>query len=190
MADQGKPYKVYRGGRAKGPIRPPGTKPDGRGSPGKAPAPEQPKAPKRRRRFGPRRTLGFLLLGVLLLTAVWTLLGLLAVRRGVEAANDRLPDEAEATLAPSNSILTNPVTTLVIGADNGGRIKERQGAGRADSLILLRTDPDEHRLAYLHIPRDLYVPIPGTGPTASTRPTPWAERRSRSTRSRRSPASP
>lgn len=159
MAEQQKPYKVYRGGRAKGPIRPLGEKPDGRDVRGREP--EQPKMPKRRRRFGWRRALAFFLLGLVLLTAVWTLLGLLAVRRGVGAANDRLSDRAKGALAPSGSVLTNPVTTLVIGADNGGRIKDRQGVGRADSLILLRTDPDEHRLSYLHIPRDLQVPIPG-----------------------------
>ncbi len=164
MADQEKPYKVYRGGRAKGPIRPPlGEKRDGRGTLGRDRQPAQPKPPKRRRRLGPGRALAFFLLGLVLLTAVWTALGVLAIRRGVGAANDRLDDRAKSTLAPSGSILTNPVTTLVIGADNGGRIKERQGAGRADSLILLRTDPDEHRLSYLHIPRDLYVPIPGHG---------------------------
>ena len=29
--------------------------------------------------------------------------------------------------------------------------------------MLVRTDPSHHRLAYLSIPRDLYVPVPGLG---------------------------
>lgn len=158
-----KPYKVYRGGRAKGPIKPLREERDGRKHDGRAATKPEPKAPRRRRRFGPGRAVAFLLLGLVIATLVWSLLGLLAVRRGVGQANDRLDDRAPAALTASGSILTNPVNTLVIGADNGGRIKDRQGAGRADSLIVIRTDPDEHRLSYLHIPRDLYVPIPGRG---------------------------
>src|SRR5207248_6897360 len=33
----------------------------------------------------------------------------------------------------------------------------------SDSIMLLRTDPGKHRLAYLSIPRDLRVPVPGYG---------------------------
>jgi polyisoprenyl-teichoic acid--peptidoglycan teichoic acid transferase len=157
-----KPYKVYRGGRAKGPLKPLRADFDGRKSDGRSgPKPKEPKAPRRPRRFGLRRALLLLVMGLVVATLVWALLGLLAVRRGVGQANDRLDDRAPAALTASGAILTVPVNTLVIGADNGGTIKDRQGAGRADSLIVIRTDPDEHRISYLHIPRDLYIPIPG-----------------------------
>ena len=31
--------------------------------------------------------------------------------------------------------------------------------------MIIRTDPSHHRLAYLSLPRDLYVPVPGVGNT-------------------------
>jgi len=160
VAGKEKPYKVYRGGRASGPIRPPadraeaGPLRDGRD--GRATEPERP----RRRRW--RRALVLLLLGLVVAALVWALLGYLAVRRGVQAANERLDDRAERALAPSGSILSFPSNLLVLGADVGGR-KDRPGSGRADSIMLIRTDPDEHRVAYLAIPRDLRVEIPGHG---------------------------
>jgi polyisoprenyl-teichoic acid--peptidoglycan teichoic acid transferase len=162
VAGKEKPYKLYRGGRAKGPIRPLRDRDASRKDrDGREAAPAEAK-PKRRRRW--RRIVLLTLVGLILLALVWALLGYLAVRRGVGEANDRLPQAARAALdEPNGSILTTPTVTLVIGADNGGRIKERQGAGRADSLILIRTDPDDHRLSYLHIPRDLRVAIPGRG---------------------------
>ncbi len=91
-------------------------------------------------------------------------LGYLAVRRGVKAANERLPEPAYRALAPAEgSILTTPTNILVLGADAGGTRADRQGTGRADSIMLIRTDPDEHRIAYLSLPRDLRVEIPGRG---------------------------
>src|SRR3990172_7290692 len=39
----------------------------------------------------------------------------------------------------------------------------RAAPRRADSIMVLRTDPKRHRLAYLSIPRDLRVEIPGYG---------------------------
>ena len=160
MAGKEKPYKLYRGGRASGPIRPEKERADVRAQRDGAGR----KAPKLRR---PRRWRRFVLLfvvGLVLLTVVWALLGYLAIRRGVSAANDRLDDDAKRALAPSRgSILSNAATILVVGTDNGGRRKDRQGVGRADTLMLIRTDPDEHRLAYLQIPRDLRVEIPQRG---------------------------
>jgi polyisoprenyl-teichoic acid--peptidoglycan teichoic acid transferase len=50
----------------------------------------------------------------------------------------------------------------VLGADTGS--KSRQGTqGRADTIILIRTDPDNHKIALLSIPRDLRVEIPRHG---------------------------
>lgn len=158
MAGKEKPYKVYRGGRAKGPLKPERPRQDGRRADGR-PKASKPRKPRRWR----RRIL--LLVGLVLVVAlVWALLGYLAVRRGVQEANDRLPEGTEAALAsPRGSMLTTPRTILVLGLDRGGRREDRQGTGRSDSIMLIRTDPDEHRISYLSIPRDLRVEIPGRG---------------------------
>lgn len=161
MPSKDKPYKVYRGGRVKGPVKPqPPERAATRDGDGYAGTHEKPKrrGPRRWRRIGL-----LLLLGLIVLALVWALLGYLAIRRGVSEANDRLPDSARRALtAPDGSILTNPTNTLVLGADVGGR-KDRKGPGRSDSMMLVRTDPDLHRISYVAIPRDLYVPIPGHG---------------------------
>ena len=154
MAVGEKPYRRYRGGRAKGRVPLERTK-----QPAKSPA--APSTPGRRRRWGRWVLLG---LGALvILTLVWGALGYLSFSRGVSEANERLPRRAENRLAPlDGSILTTPATTLVIGTD-GGRAPGREDARRSDSLLLLRTDPETHRLSYLSIPRDLRVDIPGYG---------------------------
>jgi polyisoprenyl-teichoic acid--peptidoglycan teichoic acid transferase len=159
VADKEKPYKLYRGGRVKGPIRPerdaarPGIRRDGDGGV---------KKPGRRRPRW-RRLVVLFLVGLVLLVVAWVLLGYLAVRRGVEAANDRLPEDARRALTPQDgSILSSPSNVLVLGADVG-RGHGRDRPGLADSIMLVRTDPDEGRVAYLAIPRDLRIDIPGRG---------------------------
>jgi LCP family protein required for cell wall assembly len=172
-----KPYRVYRGGRAKGPITPlrpaphppeeppawgdGGPPPDYPGEPG-YPYPPVPPPPARPRRV--RRIVLWTSLGVLALALVvvgWGVAGYLSFRGGVEDANRRLPSAASAALTPQEgSLLSSPATILLLGADTGG---SRDGSGRADSIVLVRTDPDRHRLALLSIPRDLRVPIPGYG---------------------------
>jgi polyisoprenyl-teichoic acid--peptidoglycan teichoic acid transferase len=49
-------------------------------------------------------------------------------------------------------------TILVIGSD--ARLDQPQNR-RSDSIVLVRIDPAERRIALLSIPRDLYVDIPG-----------------------------
>ncbi|HEV2712014.1 MAG TPA: LCP family protein, partial [Gaiellaceae bacterium] len=49
---------------------------------------------------------------------------------------------------------------LVLGTDEA---RSRKGPFRSDAIMLIRTDPDEHRIALLSIPRDLRVEIPGRG---------------------------
>jgi polyisoprenyl-teichoic acid--peptidoglycan teichoic acid transferase len=162
-----KPYRVYRGGRSRGPVKPlrpkdePARKPE-RGAPdggdGYAGTHE---APVRKRRRWGRWILAFVLL-VVLLFVVWAVLGYFALRSGVKEANERLPNAAERALAPQEGALwTNPTNILVLGADVG--YGGRTGPGRADSILVIRTDPDEHRIARLGIPRDLRVQIPGHG---------------------------
>jgi LCP family protein required for cell wall assembly len=49
-----------------------------------------------------------------------------------------------------------------MGTDHADR-SDRSDANRSDSIMLVRTDPDKHRISYLSIPRDLRVDIPGHG---------------------------
>jgi LCP family protein required for cell wall assembly len=155
MAEGDKPYRRYRGGRTKGRV------PLDRGKrPAAQPGGGEEKA-RVRRRWG--RWAVLTVVGLLLLTIVWGVLGYLAFASGVDEANQRLPRRAEGRLADlDGSLLSEPATILVIGTD-GGKAPGRADARRADSLLLLRTDPGKHRLSYLSIPRDLRVDIPGYG---------------------------
>ena len=73
--------------------------------------------------------------------------------------------------------------------------RSRAGATPAgpDSIMLVRTDPRKHRLAFLSIPRDLRVEIPGYGSAqdqrglAARRPGPGAEDGEEPHRARRQP---
>ena len=169
MAGKDKPYKVYKGGRTRGPARLGSDRKDG-GSSDKPPkgydgrqADGAPKPKRRRRRWG--RIAGIAILVLVLLAVTWLTLGYLAVRRGVKAANERLPQSAYRALTPAEgSMLSTPTNTLILGADVGAHFHGREATGgRSDSIMLLRTDPNDHRLSYLSIPRDLRVEIPGHG---------------------------
>ena len=153
MAEGDKPYRLYRGGRKKGKV--PLQSPSRTTQPARTPG-----SPKRRRWW---LWAVLALVGLLVLALLWGVLGFRAFSSGVDEANARLPRSAEAQLARRDrSILSDPTTVLVIGTD-GGRAPGRQGANRSDSLMLLRFDPETHRVSYLSIPRDLRVEIPGYG---------------------------
>ncbi|HYI73644.1 MAG TPA: LCP family protein [Gaiellaceae bacterium] len=155
MAEGDKPYRLYRGGRKKGkvPVRQakhPATQSHGAAG-----------TPRKKRRWG--RMVALALVGLLLFAVLWGFLGFRAFSSGVDEANERLPDRARAQLAKRDrSILSEPTTLLVIGTD-GGKARGREDANRSDSLMLVRLDPETHRLSYLSIPRDLRVEIPGYG---------------------------
>lgn len=166
MANGEKPYRVYRGGRVRGRLptlprpwrRPRAPEPETPAPPG---GPGAVPRPRRRRRWW--RWAG-LALGVLLLFIVaWSLAGYFSFRDGVHAANERLPEAAREALDDQGGLLlTRGTTILLLGTDHS-QAKERSGAQHSDSIMLVRTDPDHHRIYYLSIPRDLYVPIPGHG---------------------------
>ena len=156
MADAEKPYRLYKGGRTRGKV-PTAPRPE---RPGRAESSrtKQPGKPRWGRRVG----LAVLVLGVLLL--VWLIASYLAFRSGVKEANARLPKAVEASLAPQDGLLlTKPSLIMLLGTD-GDKTAARQDFRRSDSILLVRTDPKRHRLAYLTIPRDLRVDIPGQGP--------------------------
>ena len=181
MAPDEKPYRVYRGGRVKGKV--PATGPRRRSRAGPEPRPRSPprrRAPaatangggpgwRRRLRLPPLRRPRWrrlILIGVLVLIAlfvVWAVTGYLAVRGGVKDANKRVAAryarrarEAEraAALAPDD----DPAARHRLRAAARAR-----GLRHSDSIMLVRTDPSHHRISYLSIPRDLYVPVAGLG---------------------------
>lgn len=121
--------------------------------------------PKRRRGLGfiwslAKWAFGLALLGAVLIVA-WSIVSFFIIRMGVNDANERLQPAALAALAdPPGSALTTPHTILFLGVDTGGA---RSDPGRADSVVLMRTDPDTHRISLLSIPRDLRVEVPGRG---------------------------
>ena len=156
MADAEKPYRLYKGGRTRGKV-PTAPRPE-RPSRAESSRTKQPGGPRWGRRIG----LAVLVLGVLLL--VWLVASYLAFRSGVKEANARLPKAVEASLAPQDGLLlTKPSLIMLLGTD-GDKTAARQDFRRSDSILLVRTDPKRHRMAYLTIPRDLRVDIPGQGP--------------------------
>ena len=159
MAGAEKPYRVYRGGRKRGKVplqsqRGRVAEEDGRRD-GK---PAQPK-----RRWGLGQWVAFVLLLLLALLVAWAALSFLAVRKGVRAANARLDPEVRSVLTKQDGLLlSQPTTILLLGTDHANT-DARIGFRRSDSILLVRTDPDKHRIAYLSIPRDLKASIPGHG---------------------------
>ena len=165
MAREEKPYRVYRGGRAKGKVptvRPARVRTSDEGKGGgpadyRGPGTSKPKrarwglrigscarrAPRARDRLGGR--------------------GLALRLDGVSDANKRLtPDAKSALAAQSGLLISHSTIVLMLGTDNSA-LASRAGDMHSDSIMLLRTDPSHHRLYYLSIPRDLQVPIPGHG---------------------------
>jgi LCP family protein required for cell wall assembly len=161
MAPEDKPYRVYRGGR-RTPKLPTLSRPK------RAAGGAKPAKPSRTRPARPpwKRALRWVSIGLcvfLLWAAAWSLAGYFSFRDGVKAANKRLPAAAGKQLSGQGGLpLTEPRTILLLGTDTRpGR--GQQGLRHSDSMMLVRTDPDHHRLSYLSIPRDLYVDIPGYG---------------------------
>ena len=59
-------------------------------------------------------------------------------------------------------LFSRSTTILLLGTDNADT-KGRASDEHSDSIMLMRTDPARHRIYYLSIPRDIQVPIPGSG---------------------------
>jgi LCP family protein required for cell wall assembly len=169
MAREEKPYRVYRGGRAKGKVPkvappPPRVQRRGAETPGgdvvEYRGPGAPTAPKKVR-WGLRIGIGAVAL--LVLIVIWSIASWLAFSSGVAKANKQLDQNAKLALAPqSGLLLSHSTTVLMLGTDHAPG-SGRTGDFHSDSIMLLRTDPSHHRLYYLSIPRDIQVPIPGAG---------------------------
>jgi LCP family protein required for cell wall assembly len=63
-----------------------------------------------------------------------------------------------------------PAIAMVVGQDFRRWAKDEERGGRADTVMLLRADPDRGTLSTLSFPRDLAVPITCPGRTAFTGP--------------------
>ena len=115
----------------------------------------------RRRRWLPGWKKGILLgtAAVVLLFGFWLYLGYRSFSNEVANANARLDNRTKRALAPAGNIFTPPQVTLVLGSDSRGA----KTTARADSILLMRTDPGKHLISLLSIPRDLRVPIAGHG---------------------------
>ncbi len=116
---------------------------------------------RKRSRWIPGRRKAILLVvaAIPLLFCFWLYLGYRSFSDEVAQANKRLDKRTKAALVPTGNILTTPQVTLVLGSDSRGG----HTTARADSILLVRTDPGKHLISMLSIPRDLRVPIAGNG---------------------------
>ncbi len=137
--------------------------------------PEQPAREKRQRtprpdpstrRWWSLRGIGALgitarVLGLLLLVFLgWATAGYLTIRSAAGDANTKVRASARAALTdPKGGLLGTPENTLIIGSDAA---QGRTGA-RADTLLVMRTDPEKGRIKYLSLPRDSRVQLAGQG---------------------------
>jgi LCP family protein required for cell wall assembly len=172
MAPDEKPYRVYRGGRAKGKVPSIASRlgrtqrkraahgDKGGGSSGGRIDYRGPGAQPKRVRWGRRIAIGAAVLFFLLL--VWGVTSWLSFSSGVSAANKRLDPNAKLALSPQGGLLLSHSTTILLLGTDTANVGGRQGDRHSDSIMLVRTDPSHHRLYYLSIPRDLEVPIPGS----------------------------
>jgi polyisoprenyl-teichoic acid--peptidoglycan teichoic acid transferase len=172
MAGEEKPYRTYRGGRAKGKVPSATARPSRRTSEDKGGRRDKQggartdyRGPGARTegqknvRWGRRVGLGAAVL--VLLVLVWAIASWFAFSSGVSNANQQLtPDAKSALVKQSGLLISHPTTVLLLGTDNS-QIGGRSGDRHSDSILLLRTDPSHHRLYYLSIPRDLQATIPG-----------------------------
>ena len=156
MPEEEKPYRLYKGGRAKGKVPAPArptrsSSRGGRGGQGK----------ERRPRWG--RRIGLTLPLLVLVVVGWGVASYLSFREGVTDANARLPKTVESSLAQQDGALISEQTLLLLLGTDGDRTVARSESSRSDSILVVRTDPSRHRLAFLSIPRDLRVDIPDHG---------------------------
>jgi LCP family protein required for cell wall assembly len=103
-----------------------------------------------------RRVALLLLIGLI----AWAGVGYWTLSSAVGESNARVTAAARRALDPApGGLLGTPQNTLIIGSD--GRIGETRS--RADTIMVMRTDPDAGRIKYLSIPRDFMVQLPDLG---------------------------
>jgi LCP family protein required for cell wall assembly len=161
MAREEKPYRVYRGGRVKGKV-PLQTPPQERnGADGGRPRVERQR--RRRKGWSRKRIVLLVVVTLILFVVAWCVASYLSFRSGVAAANKRLDRRTRAALSPGGGLLLSHSTTILLLGTDHSAASARAADRHSDSIMLVRTDPSHHRIAYLSIPRDLEVAIPGEG---------------------------
>ena len=81
----------------------------------------------------------------------------MALNSAVGESNDKITASARAALdEPSGGMLGTPQNTLILGVD----ARKGKTRSRADTILIMRTDPDSGRIKYLSIPRDWRVDLP------------------------------
>ncbi|MDX6455605.1 MAG: hypothetical protein QOD48_1712, partial [Gaiellaceae bacterium] len=166
-----KPYRVYKGGRAKGKVplksREGDSRQRGRSTyrSGDGSGSDRRVVRRPRRGWTWKRWTWVTLLALVVLLVIWSVAGYLSVGSGVSAANKRLAPGTTSVLSKQNALLLSSGTNiLLLGTDHSTNGQPGRSADQhADSMMLLRTDPSRHRLTYLSIPRDLRASIPGYG---------------------------
>jgi LCP family protein required for cell wall assembly len=160
MAGEEKPYRVYKGGRVKGkvpaPPRPARKRADGRvdyRGPGT----------RTRRRFSWRRAAIWAVPALIVLFVLWAVTSFLAFRGGVSDANKRLSPAAGAALTKQSGLLLSTSTNILLLGTDHALVAGRESDQHSDSIMVIHTDPDRHRIVFLSLPRDLLVQIPGYG---------------------------
>jgi LCP family protein required for cell wall assembly len=112
------------------------------------------------RGLGPVSWIGRTLLVLLVGLLAWAGFGYMALNDAVGEANGKITDSARAALDdPSGGMLGSPTNTLILGVDK----RKGKTRSRADTILIMRTDPDSGRIKYLSIPRDWRVDLPGRG---------------------------
>src|SRR3954463_8342400 len=154
MAASGeKPYRVYKGGRAKGrvPLERKQRERDERRAVRRSGGPGPGRIVERRRRLWLgwtwRRWTLVAILGLIVLFAVWGVAGYLSVSSGVSDANARLPQNVPPVLTSDNGLIfSTPTTILLLGTDHatGKGGQGRSADQHSDSITLLHTDPGRH----------------------------------------------
>jgi len=165
-----KPYRVYRGGRLKGGVptvareqRTRAVQRDGRRTRRDEEPDRGPRRPGKRwyRRWSWKRWLVIGIASFFTLVLIWGIASWFSFRSGVMAANHRLPKRVKAALVKQDGLLlSHSSNILLLGTDSA---KSRPGNRHSDSIMVVHTDPDHHRIVYLSIMRDLRVNIPGYG---------------------------
>lgn len=159
--------------RESGASAPPTAPPGRNGRPEAAPKPRRPgrlerdqkRALARERRkpwslrgLGPGGWVARSLIALLVAFVVWSVFGYIALNGAVGEANGKITASARAALDdPPGGMLGTPTNTLILGVDAR---KGATRAKRADTILIMRTDPDSGRIKYLSIPRDWRIELP------------------------------
>ncbi len=98
---------------------------------------------------------------VLVLVVAWAVAGVFTLRSAVADSHALIHPQTPSVLdRPPGGMLSASINTLVIGKD--ARVGETRS--RADTILIMRTDPGSGRIKYLSIPRDTRVNHPVRGP--------------------------